>query len=148
MMVGLVVVGVGLLLFTVNERPAGWRTTTGTVNTVALNVANRECEPFAAYAVGGQTYSADLGKRGPFDSCSLRVGDTVTVHYNPKNPSDSIVYRPGTASRTGVDLSASIVVAAGVLLGLIGLLQARRLRRPRSTQLPAPVSGVSSPTDQ
>jgi hypothetical protein len=115
--------------------------------TVIAREPNNHAIVRAAYAVDGTRYEvADsrIGSPNP-DWDTVRVGDSVTVYYDPATPARAVLYEPQARSMDGAGfaiLTALILATAFVGALLLSLPLWQRLLRNKRSQSTA---GSSKP---
>jgi hypothetical protein len=97
-------------------------TTTGTVLSCG-EVSGQGQENVVRYLVDGTSYTTMAWQRHLL-ICPYAVGQTVTVHYNPVDPTSASIPQPGPPFPFLV--IAAVIALAGLLMWIIVLVRIRR----------------------
>ncbi|MDD6488531.1 MAG: DUF3592 domain-containing protein, partial [Clostridia bacterium] len=85
---------------------------------------------YVSYNVNGTDYSTEFKDV----SSSVRVGDNMTIYYDPLNPNDARIksYLPDSLVAYGL---LSVLIIGGVVIVIVAIRQKRRMSQPQiSTQ--------------
>ena len=94
----------------------------------ARSSAYRNCRPTARFSLNGETYTATYQGSGSSSACSLAPSDTVTVRYNPADPSSAVI--PVVPYDTA---SSYVYVLLGAAMFFVGLaITLRRVIKRRN----------------
>lgn len=88
-------------------------TTTGTVTVGGACRRSDSTPPRADYSVGGRTYATTHGQ-----TC-LRVGEHVTVHYNPANPANADFMTTPFIDGVGAVATGGLLISAGAFITMV-----------------------------